>query len=152
MGQKVKQNKDCYIGKNIQLLRKTRKLTQMDVVELLNQNGIKISRSILSQIENGTYNIRLEEINTLVKIFEVDFNTLFKPDLDICNLSTQAYEYKIEVILDNKLEYNGDNKKAVDEVKTWLGCEWQCGNISMEEYQRLKDVVDNIAEDIIKNM
>ena len=31
-----------------------------------------------------------------------------------------SYEEKIEIILSNKLEYNGDHEKAISEVKTWL--------------------------------
>ena len=63
-----------------------------------------------------------------------------------------TYEYKIEVILGNKLEYNGDNKKAVEDVKTWLHCEWQCGMIEdMQTLSELLDRVDSMAQEMIKN-
>lgn len=63
-----------------------------------------------------------------------------------------TYEYKIEVILGNKLEYNGDNKKAVEDVKTWLRCEWQCGMIEdIQTLSELLDRVDSIAQEMIKN-
>ena len=64
-----------------------------------------------------------------------------------------SYEEKIETILGNKLEYNGDNDKGIADVKTWLYCEWQCGMIEeMSELSRLLKVVDDIAEKIIKNL
>lgn len=62
-----------------------------------------------------------------------------------------TYKKKIEVILDNKLEYNGDNQKAIEDVKTWLCCEWQCSQMSMEEYIQLRDMVEPIAERMIKD-
>lgn len=63
-----------------------------------------------------------------------------------------TYKKKIEVILDNKLEYNGDNQKAIEDVKTWLCCEWQCSQMSMEEYIQLRDMVEPIAERMIKDL
>lgn len=62
-----------------------------------------------------------------------------------------SYEEKIYAILENKLENNGDNERAVEDVKTWLRCEWQCDMIKETgEYIRLLGVVDVIAEQIIK--
>lgn len=64
-----------------------------------------------------------------------------------------SYEEKIYAILENRLEYNGDNTKAISDVKTWLACEWQCDMIeSMDEYVQLRDKVDDIAADIIKTL
>ena len=39
--------------------------------------GLDISRSSYSQIECGTYNIRVSELNALVKLFHTDYNTVF---------------------------------------------------------------------------
>lgn len=64
-----------------------------------------------------------------------------------------SYEEKIETILDNKWEYNGDNEKAIQEIKVWLCCEWQCGAIEdMSEYARLLDMVDAIANRKIRDL
>jgi hypothetical protein len=63
-----------------------------------------------------------------------------------------TYEEKIETILDNKLEYNGNHKKDIQDVKTWLCCEWQCNQLDMDEYRKLCDMVDETAEKIIKNL
>lgn len=40
--------------------------------------GINISRSIYSQIECGTYNIKVTELAALKTILDVDYNTLFQ--------------------------------------------------------------------------
>lgn len=63
-----------------------------------------------------------------------------------------GYREKIERILSNKLEYNGDNQKAIEEVKIWLCCEWQGSEMSMEEYTELRDMVEPIAKRMIEEM
>lgn len=64
-----------------------------------------------------------------------------------------SYEEKIEIIFSNKLEYNGDHQKAIQDVKTWLCCEWQCGAIEdIHEYTQLLPKVDEIAEKMIKEL
>ncbi|MGN0395713.1 MAG: helix-turn-helix domain-containing protein [Coprococcus sp.] len=76
MVQKIKQ--DISLGSNIRLLRKQSHLTQEQVVARLQLQGIEISRSIYSQIECGTYNIRVSELIALAELFNVDFNAFFK--------------------------------------------------------------------------
>lgn len=69
---------DSTFGKNLRNLRKSKNLTQEQIVaklQLLNQN---ISRSAYSQIECGTYNIRISELVALKKILDVDYNDFFK--------------------------------------------------------------------------
>ena len=63
MTQKLKQ--DIQIGGNIRKLRKQSRLTQEQVVARLQLQGIEISRSSYSQIECGTYNIRISELIAL---------------------------------------------------------------------------------------
>lgn len=75
MAQKIKQNEN--IGIYIRKLRKEAKLTQEQVVTYLQLEGIDISRSIYSQIECGTYNIRVSELIALAHLFETDINALF---------------------------------------------------------------------------
>lgn len=76
MSQKIKQ--DIQIGNNIRKLRKQSRLTQEQVVARLQLHGIEISRSIYSQIECGTYNIRVSELIVLSDLFQVDFNAFFE--------------------------------------------------------------------------
>ncbi len=75
MAQKIKQ--DISIGNNIRLLRKKAHLTQEQVVTYLQLNGSELSRSSYSQIECGTYNIRVSELCLLKDLFQCDFNDFF---------------------------------------------------------------------------
>lgn len=60
-----------------------------------------------------------------------------------------SYEEKMEVIFSNTLEYNGNREKAINEVKTWLKCEWLCGMIEdMHDYTKLLDKVDEIVSKV----
>lgn len=76
MTQKIRQDK-C-LGNNIHKLRKASHLTQEQVTAYMQLDGIEISRSIYSQIERGTYNIRVTELIALAKIFNTDFNAFFE--------------------------------------------------------------------------
>lgn len=76
MSQKIKQ--DISIGNNIRKLRKQSGLTQEQVVARLQLEGIEISRSSYSQIECGTYNIRISELVALSKLFQADYNAFFE--------------------------------------------------------------------------
>lgn len=84
MDQKFKQ--DMEIGSTIRSLRMERQLTQEQVVSKLQLMDLDITRSIYSQIEGGTYSIRISVLVGLAKIFRVDFNTFFRniqlPDTD----------------------------------------------------------------------
>lgn len=76
MAQKIRQ--DINIGATIRNLRIANNLTQEDVVTSLQLQGIDMSRSIYSQIECGTYNIRVSELTALTHLFHCDYNELFK--------------------------------------------------------------------------
>ena len=76
MAQKIKQG--ISIGNNIRALRKQSHLTQEQIVARLQLEGLEISRSSYSQIECGTYNIRVSELIALAKIFNVDYNAFFE--------------------------------------------------------------------------
>lgn len=75
MGQKIKQ--DLSIGGNIRNLRNRAGLTQEDVVAQLQVKGMNISRSAYSQIEGGTYNVRVSEMVALKEIFHADYADFF---------------------------------------------------------------------------
>lgn len=78
MAQKLKQVNDISIGKRLQTLRNESNLTQEQVVAQLQLRNLPTSRSSYSQIEAGTYNIRISELIALVEIFHTDFNNIFK--------------------------------------------------------------------------
>ena len=75
MVQKIKQ--DISLGSNIRNLRKQSHLTQEQVVARLQLQGLAISRSSYSQIECGTYSIRVSELVALAELFQADFNAFF---------------------------------------------------------------------------
>lgn len=79
MTQKIRQINDINIGGNLRRLRKAAGLTQEQVVAQMQLRDISISRSIYSQIERGTYNIRTTElnVNALTEILHTDFNSIF---------------------------------------------------------------------------
>lgn len=76
MPQKIKSN--VTLGQNIRSIRKSKKLTQEQVTTKLQLLGIDITRSIYSQIECGTYNIKVTELVALHLIFNVDYNAFFE--------------------------------------------------------------------------
>ena len=76
MSQKIKSN--ITLGHNLRKLRKERKITQEQMVARMQLLGINISRSIYSQIECGTYNIKVTELAALKTSLDVDYNTLFQ--------------------------------------------------------------------------
>lgn len=75
MTQKIRH--DITLGNNIRKLRRQSRLTQEQVVAQLQLQGIDISRSSYSQIECGTYNIRVSELAALARIFQTDYNSFF---------------------------------------------------------------------------
>lgn len=78
MEQKLRQINDITLGDNLRKLRNATNLTQEQVVAQLQLRDLSITRSIYSQIESGTYNIKISELIALAEIFHTDFNTIFK--------------------------------------------------------------------------
>ena len=52
-------------------------LLYTSVAAQLQLRSLPTSRSAYSQMEAGTYNIRVSELKALVEIFHTDYNTLF---------------------------------------------------------------------------
>lgn len=77
MEQKLRQINDISIGESLRKLRNAANLTQEQVVAQLQLRNLPTSRSSYSQIEAGTYNIRISELIALADIFHTDFNTIF---------------------------------------------------------------------------
>ena len=75
MDQKLKQ--DLRIGPNIRKYRLQSHLTQDPVTAKMQLMGINISRSIYSQIESGTYNIRISELAAMKEIFNINYESFF---------------------------------------------------------------------------
>ena len=77
MRQKLRQINDISIGNNLRNLRNAANLTQEQVVAQLQLRNLPTTRSIYSQIEAGTYNIKISEVIALSEILHTDFNTIF---------------------------------------------------------------------------
>ena len=75
MAQKLKQ--DMSIGTTIRRLRNVAGVTQEQVVAQMQVNGCTLSRSAYSQIERGTYSIRISALMTLRRIFGVEYADFF---------------------------------------------------------------------------
>lgn len=76
MTQKIKQ--DISIGNNIRTLRQNAGFTQEQVIAHLQLSGSELSRSAYSQIECGTYNIRVSELKILKDLFRCEYNDFFE--------------------------------------------------------------------------
>ena len=76
MEQKIKQ--DFRIGPNIRKYRLQSHMTQEQVTAKMQLMGINISRSIYSQIEGGTYNIRVTELAAMKEIFNINYESFFE--------------------------------------------------------------------------
>jgi transcriptional regulator with XRE-family HTH domain len=76
MEQKLKQ--DLRLGPNIRKYRLQSHMTQEQVTAKMQLMGINISRSIYSQIEGGTYNIRVSELAAMKEIFKVNYDSFFE--------------------------------------------------------------------------
>ena len=76
MEQKIKQ--DFRIGPNIRKYRLQSHMTQEQVTAKMQLMGINISRSIYSQIEGGTYNIRVSELAAMKEIFIINYESFFE--------------------------------------------------------------------------
>lgn len=78
MMQKIRPDMD--IGKNIQAIRYTNKLTLDQVIAKLHLIGISMSKITYAKLETNHMNINVSELVALAKIFHTDINAFF-PEL-----------------------------------------------------------------------
>ncbi len=65
----------------------------------------------------------------------------------------EVYKEKIIRILDNRLEYNDDDKlHHLNCVIEWLYCEWQCGSLDLEVLGSLKTIASEVYERKIREL
>ena len=75
----MKCKQDLSIGPNLKRLRKAAGLTQAMAVAQLQLLGFDISREILSQTENGRYNVPVSLLKALKQIYKVpSYNDFFQ--------------------------------------------------------------------------
>ncbi|MEQ3193790.1 MULTISPECIES: helix-turn-helix transcriptional regulator [unclassified Clostridium] len=69
---------DIPLGRNIQTVRMSKNMTQIEVVEQLQLMGSMMSRSTLANIEAGRRNIKASDLKALQVLFDVEYNEFFK--------------------------------------------------------------------------
>ena len=69
---------DIPLGRNIQTVRMSRNMTQMQVVEKMQLIGSSISRSTYANIETGSRNIKASDLRALREVLNVDYSEFFK--------------------------------------------------------------------------
>ena len=69
---------DIPLGRNIQTVRMSKNMTQIEVVEQLQLMGSMMSRSTLANIEAGRRNIKASDLKALQVVFDVEYNEFFK--------------------------------------------------------------------------
>lgn len=69
---------DIPLGRNIQTVRMSPNMTQMNVVEKMQLAGSTISRSTYANIESGRRNIKASDLKALKEVFNVDYSEFFK--------------------------------------------------------------------------
>ena len=69
---------DIPLGRNIQTVRMSRNMTQMQVVEKMQLIGSSISRSTYANIETGRRNIKASDLRELREVLNVDYSEFFK--------------------------------------------------------------------------
>ena len=69
---------DKIIGSNIRRLRKEKKWTQETLTAKLQLEGFDISRGNLAKIEVGLRFVYPKEIVVFAKVFDCDFNEIFR--------------------------------------------------------------------------
>lgn len=76
MEQKIKQ--DIHIGANIRAIRKQNKLKQVDLVRLLQLEGIEITRETLVKIESGAQHIKASQLRGIRNALGTTYDDLLK--------------------------------------------------------------------------
>lgn len=69
---------DIPLGRNIQTVRMSRNMTQLQVVEKMQLIGSSISRSTYANIETGRRNIKASDLRALREVLNVDYSEFFK--------------------------------------------------------------------------
>lgn len=69
---------DVPLGRNIQTVRMSKNMTQIEVVEQLQLMGSMMSRSTLANIEAGRRNIKASDLKALQVLFDVEYSEFFE--------------------------------------------------------------------------
>ena len=76
--QRIRPDEKIHIGTNIRMIRKDRKISQKEMAELLQLQGIPISRETYVKIERGIRGIRASEIKAIRDILHTTYEELLQ--------------------------------------------------------------------------
>lgn len=74
---RINQRTNNLVGTNIKKLRLKRNLRNADIVAKLQLEGVEITSSTFSKVENGTNNPSVDLLIALTDILQCDFNAFF---------------------------------------------------------------------------
>lgn len=74
---RINQRTNNLVGTNIKKLRLKRNLRNADIVAKLQLEGVEITSSTYSKVENGTNNPSVDLLTALTAILQCDFNAFF---------------------------------------------------------------------------
>ena len=74
MEQKIKQ--DICIGENIRDLRKNKNIRQVDLVRLLQLDGVEMTRESLVKIERGIQHVKASQLRGIRDALQVSYDDL----------------------------------------------------------------------------
>ncbi|WP_294378906.1 helix-turn-helix domain-containing protein [uncultured Clostridium sp.] len=78
MEQKIKQDSNGNIGRNIRAIRKSKGIGQTELVRLLDLQGISITRECLVKIERGVQHIQVEQLKAIKDELGTTYDELLK--------------------------------------------------------------------------
>lgn len=78
MQQKIKQDENGNIGKNIREIRIAKGIGQTELVRLLDLGGIPITRECLVKIERGIQHIQIQQLRAIKKELKTTYDELLK--------------------------------------------------------------------------
>ncbi len=76
--QKIKQDHEGTIGKNIRKIRLSRKIGQTDLVRKVQLMGVPLTRESLVKIERGIQHIQLSQLRAIKDALETSYDELLK--------------------------------------------------------------------------
>lgn len=78
MGQKIKQDLNGNIGKNIREIRISRGIGQTELVRMLDLQGIPITRECLVKIERGIQHVQVQQLKAIKDELKTTYDELLK--------------------------------------------------------------------------
>lgn len=78
MNQKIKQDVNGNIGKNIREIRVKKGIGQTELVRLLNLQGVPITRECLVKIERGIQHVQVQQLRAIKNELKTSYDELLK--------------------------------------------------------------------------